>query len=147
MEKYLRSSLIMILIMVMPVLANAQGSSEKQVEAQMEKLRVAMINADEAMLTQLASEKLTYGHSNADIEDKKNFIQRIINGASKITEITVQEQTITVNGDVAHVRQKIEVKLKTGETTNVLKLNVLLVWQKQGKDWMLFARQAVRLPQ
>lgn len=137
----------MLLITVLPMLVNAQGRAEKQVEAQMEKLRVAMIDADEAVLTQLASEKLTYGHSNADIEDKKKFIQRIISGGSDFTEITVQEQTITVNGDVAHVRQKIEAKLKAGDTINVLKLNVLLVWQKQGKEWVLFARQAVKLPQ
>lgn len=134
----------MTLIMVLPLLVNAQDRSEKQVEAQMEKLRVAMIDADEATLSKLASEKLTYGHSNADIEDKKKFIQRIISGASDFTEITVQEQTITVNGDVAHVRQKVEAKLKSGETINVLKLHILLVWQKQGKDWVLFARQAVR---
>ena len=146
MEKYLWRSLIMTLIMVLPLLVNAQDRSEKQVEAQMEKLRVAMIDADEATLSKLASEKLTYGHSNADIEDKKKFIQRIISGASDFTEITVQEQTITVNGDVAHVRQKVEAKLKSGESINVLKLNILLVWQKQGKDWVLFARQAVRLP-
>jgi ketosteroid isomerase-like protein len=133
--------------MVLPLLVNAQDKSEKQVEAQMEKLRVAMIDADEATLSKLASEKLTYGHSNADIEDKKKFIQRIISGSSDFTEITVQEQTITVNGDVAHVRQKVEAKLKAGDTINVLKMNVLLVWQKQGKDWVLFARQAVRLPQ
>ena len=136
----------MTLIMVLPLLVNAQDRSEKQVEAQMEKLRVAMIDADEATLSKLASEKLTYGHSNGDIEDKKKFIQRIISGSSDFTEITVQEQTITVNGDVAHVRQKVEAKLKSGESINVLKLNILLVWQKQGKDWVLFARQAVRLP-
>jgi ketosteroid isomerase-like protein len=146
MEKYLSKSLIMTLIMVLPLLVNAQDRSEKQVEAQMEKLRVAMIDADEATLSKLASEKLTYGHSNADIEDKKKFIQRIISGSSDFTEITVQEQTITVNGDVAHVRQKVEAKLKSGDTINVLKLNILLVWQKQGKEWVLFARQAVRLP-
>jgi ketosteroid isomerase-like protein len=136
---------MMVLVMVLPMLVNAQGRSEKQVEAQMEKLRVAMIDADEATLSKLASEKLTYGHSNADIEDKKKFIQRIVSGASDFTEITVQEQTITVNGDVAHVRQKVEASLKAGDKINVLKLNVLLVWQKQGKDWVLFARQAVRL--
>ena len=134
----------MTLIMVLPLLVNAQDRSEKQVEAQMEKLRVAMIDADEATLSKLASEKLTYGHSNGDIEDKKKFIQRIISGSSDFTEITVQEQTITVSGDVAHVRQKVEAKLKAGDTINVLKLSVLLVWQKQGKDWVLFARQAVR---
>jgi ketosteroid isomerase-like protein len=145
MNKYIRSSLIMVLVMLVPMLVNAQGKTEKQVEAQMEKLRVAMIEADEATLSKLASEKLTYGHSNADIEDKKKFIQRIISGASDFTEITVQEQTITVNGDVAHVRQKVEASLKAGDKINVLKLNVLLVWQKQGKDWVLFARQAVKL--
>lgn len=134
----------MTLIMVLPLLVNAQDKSEKQVEAQMEKLRVAMIDADEATLSRLASEKLTYGHSNGDIEDKKKFIQRIISGSSDFTEITVQEQTITVSGDVAHVRQKVEAKLKSGDTITVLKLSVLLVWQKQGKDWVLFARQAVR---
>jgi ketosteroid isomerase-like protein len=135
----------MALVMLLSMLVNAQDRSEKQVEAQMEKLRVAMVDADEATLSKLASEKLTYGHSNADIEDKKKFIQRIISGASDFTEITVQEQTITVNGDVAHVRQKVEASLKAGDKINVLKLNVLLVWQKQGKDWVLFARQAVKL--
>lgn len=145
MKNFVKNGVIMVLILAVPLFASAQGSSEKQIEAQMEKLRVAMIDANEAALAQLASEKLTYGHSNGDLEDKKKFIQRIVSGSSDFTEIEVLEQNITVSGDVAHVRQKIDAKLKDGEKIVVLKLNVLLVWQKQGKDWLLFARQAVRV--
>jgi ketosteroid isomerase-like protein len=136
--------IISIALFLLPAMLMAQGSAEKKIEAQLEKLRMAMIDANEPVLSELASDQLTYGHSNGDIEDKKKFIQRIVSGASDFTEITVLEQVITVSGDLAHVRQKVEAKLKAGDTINVLKLNVLLVWQKQGKDWKLFARQAVR---
>lgn len=135
------------MVAAMPFLAAAQDKSVKQLETQMEKLRVAIIDANESVLNELASDKITYGHSNGDIEDKKKFVQRIVSGASDFTEINVTQQQITVNGDVAHVRQVMEAKLKDGEKINVLKLSVLLVWQKQGKDWKLFARQAVRLAQ
>ncbi|MCE7044136.1 nuclear transport factor 2 family protein [Dyadobacter sp. CY312] len=120
---------------------------EAAVAATVEKLRVAIVGANEAELNKLTSPKLTYGHSNGLLEDQKEFVRAIVSGESKFTKIDLSEQTVTVSGDVALVRHKL-----IGETHNKgkepgsVKLGVLLVFQKTKSEWLLVARQAFKLP-
>jgi len=120
---------------------------EAAVAATVEKLRVAIVGANEAELNKLTSPKLTYGHSNGLLEDQKEFVRAIVSGESKFTKIDLNEQTVTISGDVALVRHKL-----IGETHNKgkepgsVKLGVLLVFQKTKSEWLLVARQAYKLP-
>ena len=134
------------LLLLVNFVAFAQ-KDETAVAATVEKLRVAIVGANEAELNKLTSPKLTYGHSNGLLEDQKEFVRAIVSGESKFTKIDLNEQTVTISGDVALVRHKL-----IGETHNKgkepgsVKLGVLLVFQKTKSEWLLVARQAYKLP-
>jgi ketosteroid isomerase-like protein len=125
----------------------AQSADEKAVGDAVEKLRKAIVDADEAMLNKLTSPLLSYGHSNGLLEDKKEFIRAITSGESHFTRIDLSDQTITISGDLAIVRHKL-----MGDTHNKgkdpapVKLGILYAWQKVKGNWQLMGRQAFKLP-
>ena len=142
----MKKTFFLIAFLLINIVSFAQSADEKAVTDAVEKLRVAIIAANEADLTKLTSPKLTYGHSNGLLEDQKEFMRAIISEESKFTKIDLSDQTITVSGDVALVRHKL-----IGETHNKgkdpapVKLGVFMVWQKTKGQWLLLGRQAFKL--
>jgi hypothetical protein len=124
----------------------AQSADEKAIAAVVEKLRVAILSANEAELKKLTSPMLSYGHSNGLIEDQKEFIRALTSTESKFTRIDLSEQTISISGDVALVRHKL-----MGDTHNKgkepapVRLGVFMVFQKSKSSWVLVGRQAFKL--
>lgn len=143
MKKTFFASLILIFI---HAFSYAQSADEKAVAATVEKLRIALIAANEADLKKLTSPSLTYGHSNGLLEDQKEFIRALTSGESKFTKIELKDQTITISGDVALVRHNL-----FGDTHNKgkdpasVRLGVLMVFQKTKGNWLLVGRQAFKL--
>jgi ketosteroid isomerase-like protein len=141
-----RTLLLAAFLLLGNVFAFAQSADEKAVATAVEKLRVAIIAADEAELLKLTAPALSYGHSNGLLEDQKEFIRALTSGESKFTKIDLSEQTISISGDVAVVRHKL-----IGDTHNkgkdpaAVRLGVLLVLQKVKGNWVLLGRQAFKL--
>ncbi|HEV7381466.1 MAG TPA: nuclear transport factor 2 family protein [Dyadobacter sp.] len=142
-----KTFLTILFLAVIQFVTFAQSADEKAVAATVEKLKVAIVDANEAELNKLTSPKLTYGHSNGLLEDQKEFVRAIVSDESNFTKIDLSEQTITISGDVALVRHKL-----IGETHNkgkepgTVRLGVLMVFQKTKGSWLLVARQAFKLP-
>jgi ketosteroid isomerase-like protein len=126
--------------------ALSQTKEESRVAAQVLELRRAMIDADGKSLRSLTSEKLSYGHSNGLVEDRESFVKKLVTGESDFVNMELSDQTISVSGQTAIVRHRLDADIKDGGKPNKVKLQVLLVWQRQGGDWKLLARQAIRLP-
>jgi ketosteroid isomerase-like protein len=142
-----KTFLVTILFVLIQTFSFAQSADEKAVADAVEKLKVALVNANEAELNKLTSPLLTYGHSAGLMEDRKEFVRALSSGDSKFTKIELSDQTITVSGDVALVRHKL-----IGDTHNKgkdpaqVRLGVLLVFQKTKGSWLLIGRQAFKLP-
>ena len=141
MKKYvsLLSAFLFIAIFVI-----GQTGAEKEVAENIESLRKAMLSADEASLNKLTAEQLSYGHSSGLVEDKKEFIRKITGKENVYTDIKISNQSISISGDVAIVRNLQEVFTNDGGKPAQLSLIVMMVWQKQGGQWKLLARQSVR---
>ncbi len=122
----------------------AQTRSEKQVAAAVESLRQAMINADTQKLTSLVSDRLSYGHSSGHIDNKKDFVEKLVSGKSDFVTLDLTAQTISVSGKTAIVRHTLDAQTNDGGKPGTVHLQVLLVWQKKGGHWILLARQAVK---
>ena len=137
--------LIIVITLLLPVLVNAQSKTEKQVAAVVEQLRKAMVNADKTALESLAAEQLSYGHSGGHIDDKKEFVAKLTGGGSDFVTIDLTEQTVSVSGKTAIVRHILTAKTNDNGKPAEVHLRVLLVWQKQGSQWKLLARQAVKI--
>lgn len=127
------------------VLSVAQSKQEKAVAAAVEQLRVAMVDANKTELEGLVTEQLSYGHSGGHIDDKKEFVEKIVSGRSDFVSIGLTEQTISISGKTAVVRHILTAQTNDGGKPADVHLRVLLVWQKQGGKWKLLARQAVKI--
>lgn len=124
--------------------SNAQNKQESAVSNAVEQLRKAMVDADKVMLESLVSEKLSYGHSGGHIDNKKEFVEKIVSGKSDFVSIDLSGQTISISGKTAIVRHKLNATTNDGGKPGEVHLLVMLVWQKQGGKWILLARQAVK---
>jgi ketosteroid isomerase-like protein len=137
-------SIIIMLLSIAPVV-NAQAKQEAEVANAVEQLRKAMVDADSVMLYTLISPKLSYGHSGGHIDDKKEFVQKIVSGKSDFVTMEFAEQTISVNKNVAIVRHKLNATTNDNGKPGKVNLAILLIWQKQHGQWKLLARQAIKI--
>ncbi|THU36052.1 nuclear transport factor 2 family protein [Niastella caeni] len=126
--------------------AQAQSKDESAVSAAVESLRKAMIDGDKTGLQNLTANQLSYGHSSGRVEDKASFVDNIVTGKSDFVTIDLTNQTIAVAGDAAIVRHQLAATTNDNGNPGSVKLNILLVWQKQKGQWKLLARQAVKVP-
>lgn len=120
---------------------------EASVERVVDQLIQAMLNADGTALADLASEKLSYGHSSGKVESKTEFVETISSGGSVFEEIKISDQRIDVEGNTAVVRHTLWARTNDpGKGPAEIKIGVVLVWTKSTDDWKLLARQAFKLP-
>lgn len=116
------------------------------IEAAAEQLRALMVDPDKAKLEALIAPELSYGHSSGQVDTRERFVDDLMSGASDFLSIDISEQSVQAAGDTSIVRHTL-----TGDTHNKGKdpakvnLRILQIWQHQGGDWQLLARQAVRL--
>jgi ketosteroid isomerase-like protein len=142
MKKYF---LACILFFVTGSQTTAQSKAETAVANATEELRKAMVDADSIMLDKLASPKLSYGHSGGHIDNKTEFIQKIVSGKSDFVTLEFPDQLISVSKNIAVVRHKFNAVTNDNGKPGEVHLAVLLIWQKQHGYWKLLARQAVKV--
>ena len=123
----------------------AQSKDEKEVAAAVESLRKVMVDPDKATLEKLTSPDLSYGHSSGKVQNQAEFIDALVSGASDFLNIDLSDQTIKVIGNTAIVRHVLNANTSDNGKPGVAKIAILLVWTKQGKEWKLLARQAVKI--
>ena len=136
---------LFLLAAVTGIALHAQTKDEQAVAAAVETLRKAMLDGDRAALQKISSPALSYGHSGGKVEDQAAFVEALASGANDFVTIDLSEQTIQVTGNTAIVRHKLNGTSNDGGKPGVVKIAVMTVWIKQGKEWKLLARQAVKL--
>ncbi|MFV8341688.1 nuclear transport factor 2 family protein [Flavobacterium sp. XS2P39] len=145
--KYFFATISLVLLQFSGLAQNSSNNrKEIAVASRVEALRQAMIDADVNMLKDLTSVDLSYGHSDGHLENQSVFIEKIVSGESDFVTIEFQNQTITIVGDVAIVRNALVAHTRDGGVDKDIKIGTLLVWQKQKKQWFLIARQAFKFP-
>lgn len=137
---------LFFLLIMTQVMVKAQSTVETKVLTAVENMRLAMISGDRTALENVAATELTYGHSSGKLEDKAAFVESIASGKSDFVSIEFKNQTVKVTGKTAIVRHELHAKTNDGGKPGEVHLGILLVWQKQGRDWKLLARQAFKLP-
>jgi ketosteroid isomerase-like protein len=123
----------------------AQSKDETAVASAVEKLRKAMVDGNRADLESIVLEKLSYGHSSGHIDNQKDFVEKLASGASDFVTIDLSDQTISISGNTAIVRHKLDAKTNDGGKPGEAHIYVLLIFQKDHKQWKLLARQAVKV--
>jgi ketosteroid isomerase-like protein len=123
----------------------AQSGDEAAVNAAVEALRKAMVDTDRAKLSELTSEKLSYGHSAGKLETKSEFVEGVMGKKTIFKTITHAEPTVVVSGNNAIARHIFSADLETDGKPGQVKIGILQVWTKENGGWKLLARQAYRI--
>jgi len=124
----------------------AVAQDQAAVAAAVEALTKAMLEVDRDRLLALTAPELSYGHSAGRVENRQQFVDYLVSRASAFRRIELSDQTIGMAGNNAIVRH-----LFVGETVtpqgqvSPVRIGVMQVWTKPGRDWLLLARQAYRL--
>ncbi|MEJ8817634.1 nuclear transport factor 2 family protein [Lacibacter sp. H407] len=137
--------LMAVLVLLISTTISAQSKQETAVSNAVEKLRTAMVSGERATLDAIAAEQLSYGHSSGLIETKAQFVEKIASGQSDFVSIEFKNQTISISKNTAIVRHELHAVTNDNNKPGEVHLKILLIWQKQGKEWKLLARQAVRI--
>ena len=127
--------------------AFAASADEEAVAKNVEAFRVAQVAADAKAFDALCAPELSYGHSDARVEDKAVFIANATSGKSKWLSLKYEDPKIRVVGNAAIVRfhwlgEQEAVADGKKSSTN---LHILMNWQKQGPDWKLLTRASTKL--
>ena len=122
----------------------APSKNEKAVQFAVQKLTDAMLSGERGSLESVVSEQLSYGHSGGHVEGKAEFVEKIASGKSDFVTINITEQTIDIVGKTAIVRHMFDATTNDGGKPGIVKLKILLIFQKEGGSWKLIARQAVK---
>ena len=98
-----------------------------------------------AFTHQQADAWITWVHWPLNHQDKADFVNVIVAKKTVYKSIELSKQTVAIAGNDAIVRHAWESESGTGDGKwNVSKIGVLQVWQKQGTNWRLLARQAFK---
>ena len=132
-----------LIILTFSVLSlSAQSKDEKDVALAVEKLNKAMVDPEKSTLQSIVSEGLSYGHSGGIVQNKEVFIDDLINGAFNFSSISPTNQTISITGTIAIVRNILVAKATDSGVPTDLRIGNAMVWRKESGAWKLLVRQA-----
>ena len=125
----------------------AQSKEEVKVWERVEALTKAVFETkDSAALLDLVNNKVTYGHSSGNLEDKTTMVQKAVASKTEYKNRNFERVSIDVNDKTAIVRHNFRAISMENGKESPLDLGILQVWKKENGKWRLWARQAVRIP-
>ena len=122
--------------------ALAETGDETVVRQNVEALREALLKADKAQLERLGADQLSYGHSDGRVQNKAEFIDGVMTRKATVKSINFPDLKIAVAAIARHI---YESESETDGKPNNVRIGTLQVWQKQGGNWKLLARQGYKL--
>ena len=108
-------------------------------------LNEALLNKDAAVLKVLLHNDLSYGHSNGWIQSKEDVMADFVSGKIEYKKIEAGEERFVVNKEAVSVRSITKVEGVVNGTAFSMSLQVLQVWKRIKKQWVLIARQSVKV--
>ena len=126
--------------------AGAQGADESAVTESVDILRRGILEADRAKLAQVASDHISYGHSDGRVESKEEFIKGVLTRKQVVKSLAFPDLKVSVVGPSAIVRHIYLAESELDGKATTTRIGALQVWHKQDGGWRLLARQGFRLP-
>lgn len=106
----------------------------------------AMIDRDVEALARLLSDRLTYTHSTALTESKKEYLASVAKGVYRYRDIKVSERDIRVAGGAVLVTGRYTIDVLIDGQPKLLQSRFLNVWAQEGGDWRMIALQSTPIP-
>ena len=144
----MKKSLILLVVCFGGLVATAQKGKDSKIEDKVQALNKAIfVQKDSLALENLLGKEIIYCHSGGKVESRQEMIKNALANASTYSDVKTEITNVVSEKKFIVVRHIITAteNLKDGKTSP-LKLGVLQTWIKEGKDWKLIGRQAVKLP-
>ncbi len=126
--------------------AFAQSNKEVEVWQRVELLNNTIFGTKDSMtLKDLVSEKVTYGHSGGNLEDKAAMVTKASLSPTTYNNAITGRGTIFFVNKTAVVRHTFRATSVDKGIETPLNLGVLQVWAKESGKWRIVARQAVKI--
>ncbi len=107
----------------------------------------AMIAADIPTLDALLSENLLYTHSNASVDDKASYLEKVASKYFDYLELDHPEEQLVVTGSTVLVLGRMEGRIiMEGKTERRLNNRALTVWVEEAGQWKMVAFQPTPIP-
>ena len=122
-------------------------ANEDQVWAKVEALNKAVFETkDSVAMKALVSDKVTYGHSAGNLEDKRLMVTNAATAKIVYKNLTMEKVSSTPVNESVVVRYILRAtSVDERGTESPLNISILQVWSKERGDSKLFARQAIRV--
>jgi ketosteroid isomerase-like protein len=127
------------------IAALAEPAEEAALDQAVEALRKAILEKDKARLEQLMADQLSYGHSDGRVQTKSEFVEGVMSRKAIIKSLTFPELKVGLADNAAIARHMYASESETDGQASSVRIGVLAVWQKQGGNWKLLARQGYKL--
>ena len=140
----LSNVVLALMLSIGPSAASAASADEAAVAQAVEAFRKAVIAKDRAQLDALLADQLRYWHTDGRVETKAEYMADALSKRALWKSIDLTNQTVVVTGDTAIVRHNYSGESeREGGKMQSTRVGVFMVWQKQGGNWRLLARQAI----
>lgn len=110
-----------------------------------ETLNKALLQQDNVVLNQMLDDKLIYGHSNGWLQTKQDVLSDFRTGKITYVKIEFGDESFVVNKEAVSVRSITKVDGVVNGNAFSMSLQVLQVWKRIKKNWVLIARQSVKV--
>ena len=144
----MKKILIVLVVCFSGLVATAQKGKETKIDDKVQALNKAIfVQKDSLALENLLGKEIIYGHSGGKVETRQEMIKNALANASTYSDVKTEITNVVSDKKAIVVRHILTAteNLKDGKTSP-LKLGVVQTWVKEGKDWKLVGRQAVKLP-
>jgi hypothetical protein len=123
-----------------------QDINISKVEQKVENLNMAIVIREEKALEEICAEELSYGHSSGLVQDKRNFINDVVNSSFNFISIDKEDQTIQLTGNIAFVRHMFLGKAINNKDSVDVRIGNTQVYRfDEDGQWRLLFRQAYKL--
>lgn len=106
----------------------------------------ATIAADSSELGALLADDLIYTHSNASVDTKTTYIDKLASGALRYVSIERNTPVITIWGDAATVTGQATLHISADGNDRVINISYLNVWVPVDDRWQMVAWQSTPNP-
>ena len=124
----------------------AQATDEEKLIATVKEFHIALVKKNTVSINQQTDKALSFGHSNGWVETKTDLVKDLETGYLTYQSFKEDSITVSMNGTMANVRFFADVTVNMKGASSSFHLKVLEVWVKKSNRWILFARQAVKVP-
>jgi ketosteroid isomerase-like protein len=117
-------------------------SAEQDVKDAEAERCAALLANDAARLGAVLSEKLTFVHANARLDDKAEVLLATSSGRVVYHAIDWSEPKVDIRGDIAAMQGVMKLKATIAGAERTLHNRVILLWEKDGGAWRLLHFQS-----